>query len=129
MQAVSLAEFEDVTIRVKDLQLDGEWRAWLYAHAQTQGGLALAFRRMVLFHAVVAVLRESHDTESRLRAYLEQAGYEDDDARRIIRHWRRGEAVPELAGVAAPVPVTPRPPAPPPVPPATPRRVRARRKR
>jgi hypothetical protein len=109
-QLVPLAEFDDVTIRVRDLQLDDEWRAWLYAHAQTQGGLALAFRRMVLFHALVALLRQSHETEQRLRTYLLQAGYERDDAERVIRRWRRGEATPELGSVAAPVTVTPPPP-------------------
>lgn len=108
--AIPLDKFDDVTIRVKDLGLDPEWRAWLHAHAQTEGGLALAFRRMVLFQGVVALLRQSHETEQQLRVYLTEAGYHDADLRRILARWRRGEPVPELAAVAPPATVTPPPP-------------------
>jgi hypothetical protein len=108
--AVPLDQFDDVAVRVKDLQLDDEWRAWLHAHAQTEGGLALAFRRMVLFQAVVALLRQSHETEEQLRVYLTEAGYQNADLRRILARWRRGEPIPELAAIAPPASVTPPPP-------------------
>ena len=110
---IPLHEFDEVTVRVKDLGLDPEWRAWLHAHAQTEGGLAFAFRRMVLMQAVVALLRDSHETEERLRAYLDRAGYDRKSVRRILARWRRGDSVPELAGVAPPASITPDPPAPP----------------
>jgi hypothetical protein len=84
------------TVHLGDLGLPPQWRAWLLARADQEGGLARALRALVAEALLVEVFRAQYDQEVELRRRLLDAGHTHAEVRAFVVRWRRGETLKNL---------------------------------
>jgi hypothetical protein len=83
-------------VRLDDLNLSSEWRAWLLARVNEEGGLAGALRSVIGEAAMASVFRMQYDKEQELRRGLLAAGRTHAEVRRLVVRWRRGERIEDV---------------------------------
>lgn len=85
------------TVHLDDLRLAPQWRAWLLARSAEEGGLAGALRAVICEAALADVCRLQYEKEEELHQRLLDAGRTENEVRRLIVRWRRGEAIEGMA--------------------------------